>query len=216
MTKKQINIESGDEQAPDAAAEAAAEAQQSEQQAATESSAAPDAGDVHAQLEAKTAALEKSEQMCSEYKDHLQRMKAEFENFKKRTERERLETTRYANEQFFRKLLPALDNLKRGCEYAEKSGADKDVFKGIEMVERQLVELVAEFGVKPFVSVGKPFDPNFHEPLYMVENAEVDENTVVSEMETGYMLHDRLLRVAKVAVSKKPAEEAPQQESAAE
>lgn len=231
MTKKEIKIENLDDvrakkQAAEAVADSASAEDANTDNAQTQSSStqqaegnsggdAPGNGvdEVEKMVAEKTSALEKT---CSEYVDHLQRMKAEFENYKKRTERERFETTRYANEQFFRKLLPVMDNLKRGCEYAAQNAHDEEIFKGVKLVERQLADLVAEFGVKPFESVGKPFDPNYHEPLYTVENSEVEDNTIVTEMEPGYMIHERVLRAAKVAVSRKPAEEISQEKETEE
>lgn len=155
-------------------------------------------------LSEKSAALEAAERQRAEYLDHLQRLKAEFENYKKRTAREKQDTIRYANEQLLSRLLGVLDNLKRGAGYAAKNAQDEEILKGIQLVQRQVEDLAADFGVKPFECAGKPFDPNFHEPLYTVENPDIEPNTVVDEVETGYLYHEKVLRPAKVSVSRRP------------
>jgi molecular chaperone GrpE len=145
--------------------------------------------------------------VADEYLDMLRRMKAEFENYKKRTRREKADTIRFANEDVFRKMLPILDNLQRGIAIAHEQGMSQDMFKGIEMVGKQIQDLLADYGVVPFESLNKPFDPNYHEPMSMVDRDDVEDNTVVQELEHGYMMHDRVLRVARVIVSRKPAGE---------
>lgn len=142
---------------------------------------------------------------ADEYLDMLQRLKAEFENFKKRTRREKADTIRFANEEVLRKILPILDNLQRGISMAGEQGMSEDMLKGMSMVARQLEDLIADYGVVPFESLNEPFDPNRHEPMTMVDRDDVEDNTVVQELERGYMMHDKVLRVARVIVSRKPA-----------
>ncbi len=157
------------------------------------------------ELEEKDTALREAEKQKNEYIEHLQRMKAEFENFKKRTMKEKSDTICFANEKLLGRLLPVVDNLRRGCEAAAEHVKDergKSILKGIEMVEKQLVELLDEFGAKPFDSLGEVFDSNIHEALYTVPRDDVEDNTVVEEIEKGYMLNEKLLRPAKVAVSR--------------
>lgn len=216
--KKNIEILSGD-QAKQAEAAAVAEQPAAEDSAAAEPAARepadasgnarqPDTDDpaeLKKLLAEKSAALAESEKKGSEYLEHLQRMKAEFENFRRRVEREKLDTAKYANEKLFHRIVPVFDNLRRGGEYAANNAKDEEIIKGIQLVEKQFGDTLAEFGVKPYECKGKPFDPNIHEPLYTVETADVDDNTVVDEVERGYMLHEKVLRVAKVAISRKPA-----------
>lgn len=146
---------------------------------------------------------------AAEYLDMLQRMKADFENFKKRSRKEKSDTIRFANEDLLRKTLPIVDNLDRGLGFARAQGMATDMLKGFEMVEKQLLDLLADYGVTPFESLNATFDPNVHEPMTMLERDDVDENTVIEELERGYMIHDRVLRVARVIVSRKPAGEDP-------
>jgi len=154
----------------------------------------------------QNARIDEAEQKICEHVDQLQRLKAEFENFRKRSAKEKADTICFANEQLLKKLLTVYDNLKRGSDYAVENAHDEEIAKGISMVKRQLFDLMEEFGVKPFLSLGQEFDPNLHEPLYTVEDAEAEPNTVVEEIEEGYMFQDRVLRHARVAVSRKPEE----------
>jgi molecular chaperone GrpE len=152
-----------------------------------------------------------AEQRAAEYLDMLQRLKAEFENYKKRVRREQADTIRYANEQLLLKLLPVLDNLRRGIEASRQAGLDESIIEGIAMVERQFIDALQEYGVAPFESLNLPFDPNRQEAMTALERDDVEENTVIMEMERGYVIHDRVLRVARVIVSRKPAsDEAPE------
>ena len=146
---------------------------------------------------------------AAEYLDMLQRMKAEFENFKKRSRKEKSDTIRYANEDLLRKILPIVDNLQRGLGFARSQGMDPDMLKGMELVEKQLLDMLADYGVTAFESLNARFDPNAHEPMTMIDRGDVEENTVVEELERGYMIHDRVLRVARVIVSRKPAGDDP-------
>jgi molecular chaperone GrpE len=143
---------------------------------------------------------------AAEYLDMLQRLKAEFENFRRRSRRETADTIRYANEKLLAKLLPILDNIQRGIEFSRKSGMSEDMLKGIIMVEKQLLGLLSEYGVAPFDSLGNRFDPNVHEPSHMLERDDVDDGTVLEEFQRGYMMHDKLLRVANVVISRKKQE----------
>lgn len=146
--------------------------------------------------------LEAQKKLAAEYLDHLQRMKAEFENYKRRTVKEKADTIRYATERLVVNLLPVLDNLQRGMVYAREN---EDILKGMQMVERSLLDLLAEYGVSPFECLNQPFDPASHEPLYTVEKGDVPENTVVEEVQKGYRMHDKVIRVAKVVVTRAPA-----------
>jgi len=153
---------------------------------------------------ADTGAAAPVSDKAAEYLDMLQRLKAEFDNFRRRTQREKADTVKYATEEILKKLLSVIDNLQRGIDFAKKSDFDAEVLKGIELVERQLLDLLAEFGTAPFESLDQPFDPNRHEPMYTIERDDVDENIVVQEALKGYLMHDKVLRTAQVVVSRKP------------
>lgn len=156
--------------------------------------------------ESKTAATPHQDK-AAEYLDMLQRLKAEFDNYRRRTKKEKADTIVYACEGVVEKILPILDNLQRGIEFSRKSGISDDLLKGITMVEKQLLDLLAEYGVQPFESLGQKFDPNVHEPMHVLERDDVDEDTVIEEFQRGYKIHDKLLRVAKVVISRGPRQD---------
>ncbi len=148
---------------------------------------------------------EKLEAEKNLYLDHLKRLQAEFENYRRRMAKEKSETAQFAYGQMAKKILPVLDNLERGLGFADKHDIDPEFVSGIRMVERQLLDVLAEFGVTPSETLGEAFDPNLHEPVYTVERSDVDENIIVEQIEKGYMLGDKVLRAAKVVVSRAAA-----------
>lgn len=166
---------------------------------------APEAAEAPPEPPREESEAEKLKKQADEYLDMLRRVQADFENYKKRVKREKVETIAYANESMARKLLSVVDNLERGidCARAGSGGAD-DLISGIELVVKQFTDILGEYNVHAFDSVGKPFDPTRHECLYVKPCDDVPDQTVVEEMEKGYTMHERVLRVAKVAVSRKP------------
>jgi molecular chaperone GrpE len=176
---------------------------------------APEAGaagkaDVPSAEELASQLAEKEKERQELY-DRLLRTMAEFDNYKKRVAKDKEDLIRYGNERLARELLPVIDNFDRALEQAKNSPDQKALQEGIEMILRQFVAVLEKFGVKEFSSVGQPFDPNRHEAMTHQESAEHEENTVISEFQKGYNLHDRLLRAAMVAVSKRPAEQEAQE-----
>lgn len=152
--------------------------------------------------------LKDAAEKSKEYWDRLLRLQADFENTRKRFERERQDFMKFANEGVILELLNILDDLERAVELAQEKHQDLPAFlKGIEMVLAHLYEMLKEHGVKPIEAVGKQFDPNFHEALMQVEDKDAEENTVLEELQKGYCLNDRIIRTAKVKVSKKNSEE---------
>ncbi len=150
--------------------------------------------------------LEKAQAEIASLKDTLLRTVAEQENFKKRMERERLASLKYAGEEIFKKILPSVDNLERALQQGVVDGADagqnlKALAEGVEMTLKSLVSALGKFEVKPIESIGQPFDPQQQEALVMEASDTVPANYVISEYEKGYFYKDRLLRPAKVIVS---------------
>ncbi|GEM_PF-547578 len=142
-------------------------------------------------------------QEARDYKDKYLRLCAEFDNARKRMEREKQEFVKYASQDLLKEFLGVVDNLERTVEAAKAQHQDYDSFlKGIEMVMNQLHGLLAKQGVKPIEAVGKPFDHNCHEVL-MQEESDQDDGMVLEEYQKGYYLQDRVLRTAKVKVAKK-------------
>lgn len=142
----------------------------------------------------------------AELRDQVLRVAAEFENYKKRMERERSAMLKYAGESIFRELLPVVDNLERATEQGIVEGADSEknlaaLLEGVQLTLKSLIGTLEKFEVKPITSVGEPFDPNIQEALTMDASETIPANHVISEFEKGYHYKDRLLRAAKVVVS---------------
>jgi len=138
-----------------------------------------------------------------EYWDRLLRQQAEFENMRKRLERDRQEFQKFAHEDIIVDLLGVLDDLERSVEAAEKKQENFDAFlKGIEMILAHLYELLKKRGVTPIEAKGKKFDPHEHEALMQTETSDHDDEEVIEELQKGYKLYDRVIRTAKVRVAK--------------
>ncbi|HHT01736.1 MAG TPA: nucleotide exchange factor GrpE [Firmicutes bacterium] len=145
--------------------------------------------------------LETARQEAEEYLDHLRRLQAEFDNYRKRVRAERADWDRQTKADVFRKLLPVLDNF----ELALKAGEDNagEFHKGVAMIHRQLLSILEEEGVTPIEAQNCPFDPNVHEAVMQVEAQEgVAADMVVEEVRRGYLFRERVLRAAMVKVSK--------------
>ena len=137
--------------------------------------------------------------------DRLLRKQAEFDNFRKRTEKEKIESYDFAVANFILGLLPALDGLERGLSVTEGETVES-YKKGIELILKQLRDQLASAGVQPIRVMGKMFDPNFHQAVMREESAVLPENEIIEEMQRGYTFKDRLLRPSMVKVAVAPAE----------
>jgi len=133
--------------------------------------------------------------------DQLIRLKAEFENYKKRVQREIEQRVKYAEEEFVKRLLAALDSFDRALGQPMPKGGASAVMEGFEQIRQQFHAAFEACGVAVVDSVGSKFDPYFHEAMMVVESGEHDENTVVDELERGYTLRGKVIRPAKVAVN---------------
>ena len=155
-------------------------------------------------LEAKFEAKEKE---AEENYDRLLRLSAEFENYKKRSSREIEEFRKFANQSLIKEMLSVVDNLELAMNSTNGHKAiDKDLLQGLEMTHREILKVFEKFNVKPIDAKGQPFDPTFHEAVMQEETNDYAKNTVINEMQRGYMIHDRLLRPSMVVVAK-PKEE---------
>jgi molecular chaperone GrpE len=133
-----------------------------------------------------------------DFRDRYLRSLADFENFRKRSEREKNDFQRYALAGMVRDLLPVLDNFDRGLEHAEEGD---EFHKGMALIYKQLFDVLQRHGLKPIGESGVRFDPNIHEGVVRVEDASVPSHTVVEVLQKGYFLHDRLIRPAMVKVA---------------
>jgi molecular chaperone GrpE len=137
--------------------------------------------------------------------DRWVRERADSENLKKRSARERADTVKYGTEQLLKELLPVVDNLERAIEHARGGGNGAPLVEGVALVLKGLLEVLERQGVTRVAAKGTPFDPAHHQAMAQVESAEHEPNTVVEEHQRGYRLHDRLLRPALVTVAKAPS-----------
>ena len=160
--------------------------------------------DLKSKLDIKTGEAE-------ENYDRLLRVSAEFENYKKRTAREMADFKKYANQSLLRELLPIIDNLELAIKAAaeSKDGTDACLLDGVELTRKEILKVFENFHVEPIDAIGKPFDPNFHEAVMREESDEHPQNTVVNELQKGYLMHDRLLRPSMVVVAMPKNKESP-------
>jgi len=138
---------------------------------------------------------------AAELHDQLLRLGAEFENYKKRVQKETSDLIKFGNESLLKAVLPILDNLERAIDHGKKMNENGPLLQGVEIILRQFLTILERFGVKPVAARGESFDPEKHEAVSLAESDQ-EPNRVISELEKGYLLHERLLRPAKVLVSK--------------
>ena len=142
------------------------------------------------------------EQEIAELKDQMLRKQADFENFRKRLIRDREDSIRFANTNLLLDLVETIDNFERAIKSAEDSKDFDTFYTGVDMIEKQLTStLENKYGLKRFESEGEEFDPEVHEAVAAEESSDVTVQTVLQVLQKGYMLHDRVLRHAKVRVA---------------
>jgi molecular chaperone GrpE len=156
--------------------------------------------------------IEKLEQENKELSDRLLRTMAEFDNYRKRVAREKEDLLKYGAEKMALDILPVADNFERALEQAKTANNAAAVVEGVEMIFKQFLATLEKFNIKSFDSIGQAFDPEKHEAMAQQESGEYAENTVMEEFQKGYFLNDRLLRPARVVVSRGPKEENDEQE----
>ncbi|MBC2696945.1 MAG: nucleotide exchange factor GrpE [ANME-2 cluster archaeon] len=152
-------------------------------------------------VEEPVSALEESGRLASEYLDHLQRLQAEFDNYKKRVDREKAELIEYASAELVSELIDIMENLERGVASAKGSDDIDSIVKGMEMVSTQLKDILGSRGLTHIEAVGKKFDPHYHEAMMMTPTDEYPYNTVIEEFQQGYTIKDRVIRYSRVRVS---------------
>ena len=164
--------------------------------------------DVAKDEDSNESLIEKLKDELSEAKDEKLRFLAEMENLRKRSERDRVDSIRYGSINLARDILSLNDNLSRALDAIPEEEKNSETFKnltdGLKMVQRDFSTILEKHGVKKIDALNKKFDHNFHQAMMEVENNDVEEGTVVQEVQSGYTMHDRLLRAAMVGVSKKP------------
>jgi molecular chaperone GrpE len=175
--------------------------------------AAPEAAEPPATVEAPPVTVEELNELkkkaakADENWDRLLRATADFDNFKKRANREKQDAIKFGNENLLQSLIPILDNFDMALAAAQNAGdgTGQSLRTGIEMVYQQMRKALADAGLEEVEAAGKLFDPNLHEAISQVETTEVPEGQVVQQLRKGYKLRDRLLRPATVIVARPPA-----------
>jgi len=151
--------------------------------------------------------LSRREEELKEAQDRILRLAAELDNTRKRLEREKSEGIAYANESIMRQLIDVADNLERAIEHGERDENCEGLLDGVRMTMKSFIDVLARFGAAPFESVGCSFDPNRHEAVIQERNPDYPDMTVTREFQKGYTLRDRLLRPARVGVSRNTKDE---------
>lgn len=146
--------------------------------------------------------VKKAHSKEKEYKESLQRLQAEFENFSKRTEKEKEEYRKFLNANLLEEFLPLVDTLEEGIKHTEKS-ENKEMKEGFEKVGKQLMQILERNGVKKIETVGKKFDHNLHECIMTSHEKNEKDGIILEEFQKGYTLNGKILRPAKVKVNKK-------------
>lgn len=165
------------------------------------SSAAGGADSAQGEAEDPTASLQAD---LDRFRDLALRSQADFENYKKRSAREKEDAIKYANSSLLERLVGIIDNFELGLSAAKEHGANSPIYSGMVLVQKQLNDLLGENGLQPIEAEGKTFDPNLHEAIAHEPSDEFPEGIVVRQARRGYRLKDRLLRPAKVVVSSGP------------
>ena len=160
-----------------------------------------------AELEESQARARLTQQRLTDEHDRLLRTAAEFENYKKRVQKEKEDARKFGSESLLKDFLPVADNLDRAMEHASTTDP-KQILEGVRLVQKLIESTLAKHGVVGFSALGLPFDPALHEALMQLES-DKPPGTVVQEMAKGYKLHDRLVRPAAVVVAKAKPGEAP-------
>lgn len=170
-----------------------------------DSSEAEALADLRAEYEAYKAESEKQH-------DQMLRTIAEFDNSRKRTEREKEESLKYALESFVKELIPTIDSIERAIQSTKESEDFAALAEGVEMIYKGILSTFEKRGVVPIDAVNEPFDPMQHEAVMHVESEDVPENHVIEEWQKGYLLHNRVIRPSMVSVSKGKSEQVEESE----
>ncbi|WP_346706046.1 nucleotide exchange factor GrpE [Merdimonas faecis] len=182
-------------------AEEAEEAEEAEQEPGQESSEASDDGEKKEKKFFGKKKKDKKDEKIEELTDKLTRQMAEFDNFRKRTEKEKSQMYEVGAKDIIEKILPVVDNFERGLGAVTEEEKENAFVQGMEKVYKQLMTTLEGIEVKPIEAVGKEFDPNFHNAVMHVEDENLGENIVAEEFQKGYMYRDSVVRHSMVKVA---------------
>jgi len=144
---------------------------------------------------------DKKDEQIEELKDRVTRQMAEFENFRKRTEKEKSQMFEVGVKTMVEKILPVVDNFERGLAQVPEDKKDDSFVEGMNMIYKQMMTAFDEIGVKPIEAVGKEFDPNLHNAVMHVDDDTLPDNSIVEEFQKGYIYHDQVVRHSMVKVA---------------
>ena len=204
---KEEESSGNDETAPtEESAEASAENKTAEENAEAAADAGEDAGDSEPKEEkkkffGKKNKKDKKDEKIDELTDRLTRQMAEFDNFRKRTEKEKSQMYEIGAKDIIEKILPVVDNFERGLASMPEEEKATPFAEGMEKIYKQLMTTLESIGVKPIEAVGKEFDPDFHNAVMHVEDEELGENIIAEEFQKGYMYRDSVVRHSMVKVA---------------
>ena len=151
----------------------------------------------------KISPVEELEAKAKDYWDQILRLRAEFENTKKRLERDKWEAIKYANEALLAEILPVVDNFDRAMTSLSEGHDPEKVKQGLSIAQDELHKILEEHGVEVIKSIGQDFDPKLHEAIAVLETHEVEDGKVIDEIQRGYLLNGRLIRPSRVRIAKK-------------
>lgn len=151
--------------------------------------------------------MEEKDARIKSLEERILYLQADFENFKRIKAKEKEDTVRFGNEVLIKELLPVLDNFELALKHSESTEDYKAVHDGVKLILNEFLKVLERAGVKPVEAMGRKFDPNFHEAMFQEEREDEEPDTVVSELQRGYLLNDRLIRPSRVGVSKRPGAE---------
>jgi len=178
------------------------EALEQENLSETNGSAAPDQeGQAEEKFDAESERFAELQRLADEHQSRYLRAQADFDNYRRRTLKEKEELAQYASMKLIAELLPVLDNFGRALQAGGETAETAAFAKGVDMIFRQLFQVLEAEGLREMDAVGQPFDPEHHQAIMRVESDEHEEGTVVEVVQTGYMLKDKVIRPAMVKVS---------------
>ncbi|HHW01536.1 MAG TPA: nucleotide exchange factor GrpE [Thermoanaerobacterales bacterium] len=157
--------------------------------------------DLRQKLETLEKTLEDKQKQIDEYKNRWYRAQADFDNFRKRTQKEIQDIHLYAGEQLIKDILPIVDNFERALNSIEDR--EGPIYKGVQLIYQQLKNVLEKYDVKEIDAQGKAFDPRFHEAVMQVESQEHENDTVIEVLQKGYLFHTKVIRPSMVKVAKK-------------
>jgi molecular chaperone GrpE len=201
--EKKIKIENGDDLKENQSSDSTEGSHRKDGELTADNNSDPTGIEEPDTVKSLMAKLETVTKESQENYDRLLRVSAEFENYKKRSVRELSDVQKYANQSLVRDLLPIIDNLDLALKSATESDSNTDgcLLDGVELTRKEIIKVFEKNNIEQIEAIGKPFDPNFHEAVMREESDEYAENTVINEMQKGYLMHDRLIRPAMVVVA---------------